>query len=168
MTSDDVVAVSQTLFQVSEQHFTEAFNASRKKSTIPVQQRLERRDLDDKPAVDYSSRPIDPIFQQARARMENAREFREVSPPRMVCSQSQAISRVPVADDELVTASSCSAIGVALPTISSAIDPPQSSQSIGINRTPTGVDGSENSSNTGDEDSPFPAEKRKRVTSDGE
>ncbi|WKY17240.1 hypothetical protein Q1695_001672 [Nippostrongylus brasiliensis] len=230
MTSDDVVAVSQTLFQVSEQHFTEAFNASRKKSTpntigiartdctsttdevtaeissstIPVQQRLERRDLDDKPAlapilmmtylsncmnnikstlstnglpigldangraVDYSSRPIDPIFQQARARMENAREFREVSPPRMVCSQSQAISRVPVADDELVTASSCSAIGVALPTISSAIDPPQSSQSIGINRTPTGADGSENSSNTGDEDSPFPAEKRKRVTSDGE
>ncbi|KAJ1370568.1 hypothetical protein KIN20_032315 [Parelaphostrongylus tenuis] len=33
LTADDVVPVSQTLFQVSEQHFTEAFNASRKKSS---------------------------------------------------------------------------------------------------------------------------------------
>ncbi|KAJ1371236.1 hypothetical protein KIN20_033146 [Parelaphostrongylus tenuis] len=31
LTADDVVPVSHTLFQVSEQHFTEAFNASRKK-----------------------------------------------------------------------------------------------------------------------------------------
>ncbi|KHJ93654.1 hypothetical protein OESDEN_06429 [Oesophagostomum dentatum] len=146
LTADDVVPVSQTLFQVSEQHFTEAFNASRKKSTanpigiaksdsvtttedpatkVPVEtttvtapvQGLDRKEVDDKPAlapilmmtylsncmsnikstlntnglpvgldangraVDYSSRPIDPIFQQARARMENAREFRELSPP---------------------------------------------------------------------------------------
>ncbi|KJH42667.1 hypothetical protein DICVIV_11334 [Dictyocaulus viviparus] len=191
LTTDDVVPVSQTLFQVSEEHFTEAFNATRKKnilnpiavarndsinaidngaivensSLIKPNQGLDRKDMDDKPAlapilmmtylsncmnnikstlntngvpigldangraVDYSCRPIDPIFQQARVRMENAREFRGISPPTSI-SQLRP-SRCTVAED----GSSISPIGITLKTsTSSSARSKSTNSSLGINR----------------------------------
>ncbi|KAK5972336.1 hypothetical protein GCK32_000585 [Trichostrongylus colubriformis] len=169
---EKVIPVSQTLFQVSEQHFSDAFNASCQKSAhnaIEIVRRdcsdpaddcvaiesssgssctqgLERRTADDKPplaptlmmtylsncmnnikstlntnglpigidangrAVDYSSRPIDPIFQQARARMENAREFREVQSP----GSTSQISSSSAAD----CGESVSTIATSIPTLS--------------------------------------------------
>ncbi|VDM76201.1 unnamed protein product [Strongylus vulgaris] len=222
LTADDVVPVSQTLFQVSEQHFTEAFNASRKKRcdlrysiifhpkhiiskqfahsvsvestvvTAPVQG-IERKEMDDKPAlapilmmtylsncmsnikstlntnglpvgldangraVDYSSRPIDPIFQQARARMENAREFRELSPPTTLPQVSRS---------SFEEGSGYSPIGVALPTVSSAVPRPQVSNPVGVNRVvPDAIPVEKNEENDGSEP---PSEKRSKIASDGE
>ncbi|VDP26999.1 unnamed protein product [Heligmosomoides polygyrus] len=223
VTTDDVVPVSQTLFQVSEQHFTEAFNATRRKSTpnpigiarndytngseevtagsstvtAPVQG-VERKDMDDKPAlapilmmtylsncmsnikstlntnglpvgldangraVDYSSRPIDPIFQQARARMENAREFREMSPPRGVAQ----VSRVSAVDE----GASFSPIGVALPTVSSTTirAAPAPLPALGINRAVPDAIRPENSSEETEDDADASAQKRMRFNSEAE
>ncbi|KAK6760713.1 hypothetical protein RB195_021967 [Necator americanus] len=222
LTADDVVPVSQTLFQVSEQHFTEAFNASRKKSvsnpigiakcdivssaeegaskvsaepstiTAPVHGG-DRKDLDDKPAlapilmmtylsncmsnikstlntnglpigldangraVDYSSRPIDPIFQQARARMENAREFRELSPP-------TTLPQVPRSSFE--DGSGFSPIGVALPAVSSAVSRSQVTNPVGVNRIVP--DASSLEKNEENHDTDPPAEKRTKIISDGD
>ncbi|KAJ1370567.1 hypothetical protein KIN20_032314 [Parelaphostrongylus tenuis] len=78
-------------------------------------------------AVDYSSRPIDPIFQQARARMENAREFRGISPPSAVSQLSS--SRGSVAED----GSSFSPVSLT-PKITSAVCSKTTTNPLGINR----------------------------------
>ncbi|VDM62029.1 unnamed protein product [Angiostrongylus costaricensis] len=229
LTADDVVPVSQTLFQVSEQHFTEAFNASRKKSishpigiarkdnintredsvnaecsSIPrPNQAIDRKDQVEKPAlapilmmtylsncmnnikstlntnglpvgldangraVDYSSRPIDPIFQQARARMENAREFRGVSPPNAISQLSS--SRGAVLDDGTViyfTGPRFSPLSLA-PKISpsSSVSSKTSTNPLGINRVvPDAIDVERIEHGVADTNSPVG--KRMRVGSE--
>ncbi|KAJ1371254.1 hypothetical protein KIN20_033168 [Parelaphostrongylus tenuis] len=77
LTADDVVPVSHTLFQVSEQHFTEAFNASRKKRLIAVVWGVVQNRKAKKFQVDYSLLPINPSFQQARAEWKMLEIFEE-------------------------------------------------------------------------------------------
>ncbi|RCN52620.1 hypothetical protein ANCCAN_01319 [Ancylostoma caninum] len=137
-------------------------------------------------AVDYSSRPIDPIFQQARARMENAREFRELSPPSTLPAPTTlsvptthpasttlpapstisapttlaAPTTLPQVSRSFEEGSGFSPIGVALPTVSSTAARPQVTTTVGVNRTvPDAVSPEKNEEN----DDSDPPEKRTKM-----
>uniref|UniRef100_A0A1I7XFA8 PUM-HD domain-containing protein n=1 Tax=Heterorhabditis bacteriophora TaxID=37862 RepID=A0A1I7XFA8_HETBA len=190
--TDDFMPMSQTLFQVSEQNFTEAFNSTsiKKNPTTPIgiarnedgkgkvdvngpsngtSSSVEHKEEEEKPAVDYSSRPIDPIFQQARARLEHVREYKEVSPKPAIQSQRPHN----IGDDGAAT--SGSPIGVALSTVAamttthSTQGQTQSINPLGINRiVPDAIAPTTGDEQREDSDEDSPAEKRLRIATDEE
>nr|CDJ96171.1 C. briggsae CBR-SCD-1 protein [Haemonchus contortus] len=111
-------------------------------------------------AVDYSSRPIDPIFQQARAKMEDARDFQKNS-----SSGSTAKSSCTAASKDygIICTSA-----TALPTISLYSVPSQASVQPEINQIDAKIFFAETINVADGNDLESPPEKRMLIASEVE
>lgn len=113
--------------------------------------------------------------------MENAREFREMSPPRGVAQVSRVsavdegrkateLSSLIHSSDQPLAGASFSPIGVALPTVSSTTirAAPAPLPALGINRAVPDAIRPENSSEETEDDADASAQKRMRFNSEAE